>query len=175
MIRFRGTEQLDALAGRLREAPRRLTRELESGMSAAARPAAKDVRSQIKSLPMGQRKTWSPKSLRRVGRSLGKGSSPLRAPIAAAVQVRSGVAGDGVWAEIELRDQQVPARARWLLPYVVGRKSRLRHPFMGNRKLWVQANASNMNRWWPVIERHIKEFTQARDRAVRRVEDHLGG
>lgn len=172
MLRFRGTEQLDALAANLRDSPRRLRNELRSELSAAARPTAQDVRREIRGMSMAQRKTWAPKSLRRA--QVGRGSSPLRAPIAAAVEVRAQVQGDGAFVEIELDTSRVPARARWLVPFVLGRKKRLRHPFMGNRRLWVQATG-DLEKWWPVLERHMKRFTAARDEAVRRVEDQIGG
>ncbi len=172
MIRFRGTEQLDALAANLRDAPRRLRNELRSELASAARPAAQDVRREIRGMSMAQRKTWAPKSLKRA--RIGLGSSPLRSPIASAVEVRAQVQGDGAFVEIELDTARVPARARWLVPYVLGYKKRLRHPFMGNRKLWVAATG-NLEKWWPVLERHMKRFARARDEAVRRVEDQIGG
>lgn len=173
MLRFRGTEQLDELAGRLREAPRRLQQELRSGLAAAARPAVQDVRREIRGVSMAQRRTWSARSPRRAA-GIGRGSSPLRSPIAAAVQVHAEVRGGGASVEVELREQQVPARARWLVPYVVGQKGRLRHPFMGSRSHWVQATG-NLDRWWPVLRKHMPRFARARDEAVQRVEQHIGG
>lgn len=174
-IRFHGGADLDALADRFREAPRRLVRDLESGLSAAARPAAQEVRREIRSVPMGQRRMWSAKSQRRVGRGLGRGSSPLRSPIAAAVDVDARVRGDAVSVSVLLREQQVPTRVRWFVPYVTGRKKRLRHPFMGRWRYAVQANQTDLDRWWPVLKRHTQRFAQARDEAVRRAERYIGG
>lgn len=174
MLRFRGTDQLDDLADRLRDAPRRLRAELRSELAAAARPVQQAVQREIKTAPMGQRRTWTPKSPRRVGNALGRGSSPLRAPIARAVQVKAEVTADGAYAELQLREEQVSPSKRWLVPYLVGRKKRLRHPFMGRWRHAVQGTG-DLNKWWPTIQRHLPAFTRARDRAVRTVEDHLEG
>lgn len=172
-IEFRGTEQLDALAARLAGAPRRLRDQLRSRLSAAARPAAQDVRREIRSVSMAQAKRWAPKSLRPVGSRLGGGSSPLRTRIASAVEVHAQVTGDGVRIEIELKESQVVAQARWLVPFIVGRKKRLRHPFMGRWRYAVQATG-DLDVWWPTIQKHIRDFAQARDRAVADVERYLG-
>jgi hypothetical protein len=174
MLRFRGTEQLDDLAARLRDAPRRLRSELRSELAAAARPVQRAVKDEIERAPMGQRRMWTPKTTRTVGKRLGRGSSPLRAPIARAVQVKAEVTGDGAYAELQLREEQVSPTKRWLIPYLVGRRKRLRHPFMGRWRHAVQATG-NLDVWWRTIQRHLPAFTRARDTAVRRVEDHLEG
>lgn len=171
-IDLRGTEQLDALADRLAQAPRRLREELRKELSAAARPAVQDLRREIRSVSLAQAKTWAPKSLRTVGNSLGRGSSPLRSPIAAAVDLQTSVSGDGVTVQIQLRETQVPARARWLTPYIVGRKKRLRHPFMGRWRYAVQATG-DLNVWWPTLQKHMRRFAEARDTAVARIEQYL--
>lgn len=172
-IEFRGTEQLDALAARLAGAPRRLRDQLRSRLSAAARPAAQDVRREIRSVSMAQSKRWRAKSPRPVGARLGRGSSPLRTRIASAVEVHAQANGDGVRVEIELKETQVAASARWLVPYITGRKKRLRHPFMGRWRHAVQATG-DLNVWWPTINKHIRDFARARDRAVADVERYLG-
>lgn len=171
-IDLRGTEELDALAERLAEAPRRLREELRKGLAAAARPTVQDLRREIRSVPMAQSKRWAAKSRRPAGTSLGRGSSPLRSPIAAAVDLKTSVNDDGASVEILLRETQVPARARWLTPYVAGRKKRLRHPFMGRWRYPVQATG-NLDVWWPTIQKHMKRFTEARDAAVARIEQYL--
>lgn len=173
-LELRGTEQLDTLAARLAAAPRRLRDELRSGLSAAARPTVQDVRREIRSVSMSQRKTWAPRSLRPAGTRLGPGSSPLRSPIAAAVNVRALANADGASVEIYLAESQVPARAMWLVPFVIGRKKRLRHPFMGNRRLWVAATG-DLEVWWPTIRKHMRRFAAARDQAVARTEQFLEG
>ncbi len=172
MLRFRGTEQLDALAGRLRDAPRRLIRELESRLGAAARPAVQDVRREIRGMSMAQRRTWSARSPRRAGGSLGRGSSPLRAPIARAVTLQVQARGDGVSVQVELKSSQVPGRVRWLVPFVLGSKSRLRHPFMGRWRHAVQATG-DLNKWWPTLQKHIPAFRQARDETVREIDAYI--
>lgn len=172
-IEFRGTEQVDALAARLAGAPRRLRDQLRSRMSAAARPAAQDVRREIRSVSMAQTKRWAAKSQRPVGARLGRGSSPLRTRIASAVEVHAQANGDGVRVEIELKESQVAAQARWLVPFIVGRKKRLRHPFMGRWRHAVQATG-DLDVWWPTIQRHIRDFARARDAAVADVERYLG-
>jgi hypothetical protein len=173
-LRIRGTEQLDDLAARLADAPRRLRNELRSGLSAAARPTVQDVRREIRSVSMSQRKTWAARSARSAGGRLGSGSSPLRPAIASAVNVRALANADGASVEIYLTESQVPARARWLVPYIVGRKKRLRHPFMGNRRRWVAATG-DLDVWWPTIRRHMTRFAAARDEAVSRTEQSLEG
>ena len=172
LLRFRGGDQLDDLAGRLRNAPRRLQRELRSSLSAAARPAVQDVRREIRSVSMAQRKTWSGVSPKHTGAGLGRGSSPLRSPIARAVEVHAEVRGTGASVQIELKNSQVPARGRWLVPYVTGRKKRLRHPFMGDRTLWVAASG-DLDVWWSTLERHMRRFADARDDAVRQTEQFI--
>jgi hypothetical protein len=172
-IELRGTEQLDALAGRLAGAPRRLRDQLRSRMSAAARPAAQDVRREIRSVSMAQTKRWTAKSPRPAGARLGRGSSPLRTRVAQAVEVHASVLGDGARVEIELKESQVAAQARWLVPFVTGRKKRLRHPFMGRWRHAVQATG-DLNVWWPTIRKHVRDFARARDRAVADVERYLG-
>lgn len=173
-LSFRGTDQLTALSRRLHDAPRRLQRELQAGLSAAARPTVQDVRREIRGMSMAQRRTWAPRTGRRAGPGVGRGNSPLRSPIAAAANVSVRANGGGATAEIVLRESQVPARARWLVPYVVGNKTRLRHPFMGNRRYWVQATG-DMNKWWPTIRRHMDRFNREVNEAVGRVERSLGG
>jgi hypothetical protein len=173
-IDFRGTEQLDSLAARLAAAPRRLRDQLRSRLSAAARPAAQDVRREIRSVSMAQTKRWAAKSQRPVGNRLGRGSSPLRTRIASAVEVHAEVHGDGARVEIELKESQVAAQARWLVPFITGRKKRLRHPFMGRWRHSVQASG-DLNVWWPTIQKHLRSFARARDEAVADVERHLRG
>jgi|SRR5690242_9052071 len=173
-IDFRGTEQLDSLAARLASAPRRLRDQLRSRLSAAARPAAQDVRREIRSVSMAQTKRWAATSPRPVGNRLGRGSSPLRTRIASAVEVRAEVNGDGASVQIELKESQVAAQARWLVPFIVGRKRRLRHPFMGRWRHAVQATG-DLDVWWPTIRKHIRDFTRARDRAVADIERYLEG
>lgn len=172
MFRFRGTDRLDALADRLRDAPRRLTRELERELGAAARPAAQDVRREIRGMSLAQRRKWNPKSQRSAGRALGRGSSPLRAPIAQAVHLQVRARGDGVHVDLKLKENQVPQRARWLVPFVVGRKKRLRHPFMGRWRHAVEATGS-LDKWWPVLKKHTRKFAAARDRAVARIDNYI--
>jgi hypothetical protein len=169
---FRGAEQLDDLARRLRDVPRRLTRELERELGAAARPAAQDVRESIKRMSLAQKRAWNAKSPRKVGRSLGRGSSPLRSSIAQAVALQVRARGDGVRVDLELQEQRVPQRARWLVPYVVGRKKRLRHPFMGKWRRSVQATGQ-LDQWWPVLKKHTRKFAAARDRAVERIDRYI--
>lgn len=117
---------------------------------------------------LAQRRTWSAKSSRRVGRRLGRGSSPLRAPIAQAVELQADVGQGDASVEIRLRDTRVPLRARWLVPYVTGRRGRLRHPFMGDWGHAVQATG-NLNVWWTTLRRHMADFRRERDQAVDRV------
>jgi hypothetical protein len=173
-IGFRGTEELDDLAQRLAEAPRRLRDELRKGLAAAARPAVQDLRREIRGVSMAQTKRWVPRSRRLVGNSLGRGSSPLRSPIAAAVQVKAEVNGDGASVQIQLDEAQVPTRGRWLTPYVVGRKKRLRHPFMGRWRYAVQATG-DLNVWWPTLQKHMRRFAAARDAAAASTERSLEG
>lgn len=173
-LELRGTEQLDALAARLADAPRRLRNELRSGLAGAARPTVQDVRREIRSVSMAQARTWTPRSLRPAGSRLGVGSSPLRSPIAAAVNVRAVANADGASVEIYLTESQVPARVGWLVPYITGRKKRLRHPFMGNRRRWIAATG-DLDVWWPTISRHMRRFVQARDEAVASTERSLEG
>jgi hypothetical protein len=172
-IDFRGTEQVDALAARLAGAPRRLRDQLRSRMSAAARPAAQDVRREIRSVSMAQTKRWAAKSQRPVGNRLGRGSSPLRLTVANAVQVRATVNGDGASVQIYLTEGQLPERVDWFLPYITGRRKRLRHPFMKKWRYAVQATG-DLDVWWPTLKRHIRNFARARDAAVADVERYLG-
>lgn len=174
MLRFRNEERLDALSGRLREAPRRLIRDLESRLGAAARPAVQDVRQEIRGMSMAQRKMWAPRSPRSARGRLGNGSSPLRAPIARAVTLQVRARGDEVSVVVDLKEGQVPARARWLVPFVLGRKSRLRHPFMGSWRYAVQATGQ-LDKWWPTLRRHIPAFRRARDETVRVIDAFIEG
>lgn len=171
-IELRGTEQLDALAERLADAPRRLREELRKGLAQAARPAVQDLRREIRSVSMAQVKKWTPRSSRPVGNRLGHGSSPLRRTVANAVQLRTTVNDDGASVVIYLTEGQLPHRVEWFLPYVTGRRRRLRHPFMKKWRYVVQATG-DLNVWWPTLQRHTRRFAAERDAAVARIEQYL--
>ena len=175
-FRFNSTDGLDDLAERLDQAPRRLRLAARSELAAAGRPVKTAVQAAIRTAPMEQRRMWQAESPRRVGDRLGTGTSPLRAPIARAVTVRAEVAGSGANVQIDLHDEQVSPAKRWLIPHLVGRKKRLRHPFpAGGKARWryaVQAT-KNQDSWWPVLRRHLPQFVRARDRAIERVRDYL--
>lgn len=173
-LELHGTEQVDALAARLANAPRRLRDELRSGLSAAARPTVQDVRREIRSVSMAQTRTWAARSLRPAGARIGRGSSPLRPTVANAVQLRATANADGASVEIYLTEGQLPHRVQWFLPYVLGRRKRLRHPFMRNKRYWVAA-IGDLDVWWPTIRRHMNRFAAARDEAVSRTEQSLEG
>lgn len=175
-FRFNATDALDDMAERLDQAPRRLRLAARSELAAAGRPAKNAVQAAIRTAPMEQRRMWQAKSSRRVGDRLGRGTSPLRAPIARAVTLKTEIAGGGASVEIDLRETQVERSKRWLIPYLVGRKRRLRHPFpAGKVASWrraVQATKSQ-DSWWPVLRRHMPQFVRARDRVVDRIRDYL--
>lgn len=124
-------------------------------------------------MSMAQTKQWRAKSQRPVGSRLGRGSSPLRVTVANAVQVRAIANGDGASVEIYLTEGQLPERVDWFLPYITGRRKRLRHPFMKKWRHAVQATG-DLDVWWPTLRKHIRDFARARDRAVADVERYLG-
>lgn len=167
-VSVHGEGELNAWSRRLAGATRVLRRREEAELRRVARPALAELRREIRGVPTSANKTWSPQTSRRGGPPP---KGPLRSPIAHATQVRIEAAGDPQ-AEILIREEQVPPRVRWFVPYIAGVRKRWRHPFMGNRRLWVQ-HPGNVAVFWPTVKKYLPRFAQGMDRATEATSDYI--
>lgn len=163
-----GDRQLRDMAQRLRRGKGVLRQELAAGLRKPTDEAVAAVRRAVMTADMrgfrrrGARKRFPP----------GVGdNTPLRRPVANAVEGKVTTSAQDPRATVTLRESRVPAAKRKLLLYLGGRRRRLRHPVMGNRSVWVSQRMPDI--WHPTIRRRARSWRDAAEAAIDRTAERI--
>jgi hypothetical protein len=160
-VRLLNTGSLLELQRRLRAAG---SENIRSSMQRRIRRAAEPLKSDLQTTVRQLQITPPPRRTRQGGPS--PTTRPMRATIAAAIRISvrtsAGSAGARVWIDRSLLPpdlRQMPAALN---------EGRIRHPVFGNRRRWVQQNATPL--WW---DRTVRSHTPRIEREVGRVLDDV--
>lgn len=158
VVRIEGTDELVALAKRLKEAgDKKLQRELSRSVRKVTRPIVKDLRSAIKSLPVSGSRGRGSRSranydLDRMKKLTEKNAlkaikrAGLRDTIARAIRSEFRTTGRSAGVKISVKGTLIPPDQRVLPKYLDSPKG-WRHPVFGNRQNWVRQKGRP---WWSV-------------------------
>jgi hypothetical protein len=99
-------------------------------------------------------------------------SQGLRRPTARALTWKVSTSAGNPTAHIEFRRTKMPIRIQPLYPYWVGQKTKLRHPVMGNRKVWAGQTVPNV---WQQTRRLAPAAQAAVRDAINETADIIAG
>lgn len=161
-IRITNTGSLLELQRRLRAAGHEnLRASMQRRLRHAAEPLRDDLQSAIRGLDISSQGAR--------GRPGGPSPTtrPLRASIAAAIRISVRTAGNP-GARVWLDKGALPPDLPMSVPNELNEKGKVRHPVYGNRRRWVQQNATPM--WW---DSTVREGRPRMDREAARVLDDV--
>lgn len=147
-IRIEGTDELRALAKRLKEAGRKdVLAALNKSVRKATKAGADEVKKTVRVLPVqgvrggGARSRAAHRAARSKGKDAAKNleramrRSGLRESVARAVSISVRTGGRSVSVKVRVNHNQLPPDQRALPEYL--NNGRWRHPVFGNRHHWV--------------------------------------
>lgn len=154
-----GQNQLGDLARDLRRAGGNLRPQLTAELRKQTKPIYDAVRQDILHADMRGRRR-NPR--RRFPDDVGQ-RGHVKRPTAAGLEWKVSTSVGNPRAEVTFRASKVPPRIRALIPYWLGQKKRLRHPVMGNRKVWVSQSLPDV---WAQTRKLLPAAQKAAQEAI---------
>jgi hypothetical protein len=160
-VRLLNTGSLLELQRRLRAAGgENIRASMQRRIRHAAEPLKNDLQSSIRGLPI----VSQPRRTRPGGPS--PTTRPMRATIAEAIRISVRTSAGSAGARVWIDRSRLPADLKGM-PGILN-EGRVRHPVYGNRRRWVQQNATPL--WW---DRVVRSHTPRIEREVARVVDDV--
>jgi len=169
-LRVKRAEDLAKVAALLREAPKKLRRELGVAFRDAGQETLYAIRGNI--LAMNIRGRKKPGAKRRF-KDIRPGTS-LRQRIADAVKLDVKVGSDNPHVSFTVDSASMGgARGGGNIPFQLENSGRWRHPIMGNRHAWA-VNVGEKGWFYDEAKAAREEFEKAIDEAIDRFVEELG-
>lgn len=170
-LRIKRAEDLAKVAALLREAPKKLRKELGVAFHDAGQETLYAIRGNVLSMNIAGRK--KPGAKRRF-KEVRPGTS-LRQRIADAVKLDIKTGGDNPHVNYTVDSASMGgAQGGGNIPFQIEDKGRWRHPIMGNRDAWA-ANTGEKGWFYDEAKVAREEFEKAIDEAIDRFVEELGG
>jgi hypothetical protein len=167
-VQVAGQQQLGDLARDLRRAGKGLRPKLTAELKEQTKPIYDAVREDILHANMRARGR-NPR--RRFPDDVGQ-RGHVKRPTAAGLSWKVSTAVGNPRAEVVFQPSKVPGRIRALVPYWLGQRKRLRHPLMGNRKVWISQSLPDV---WKQTKELLPAAQKAAQAAIDETSDIIAG
>lgn len=173
-LQLAGSKELGGLARDLKRAGGGLRPTLTAELRKPTKAMHDAVRQDILTADLSGRRyvRTKPGRVRRFPRTGVGNTEPLRRPTAAALSWKVSTSAGNPRAVVEFNWSRMNPRIRPLFRYWVGQRTRLRHPVMGNRKVWVGQRIPDV---WQQTRKLAPEAQKAVARACDQTAAIIGG
>jgi hypothetical protein len=168
VFRFRSSTTLGTVAPDLKRAGGGLRAELTKELRPPTKGVYDAVRNEVLTGSMAGRRV--PGARKRFPASVGAGNH-VRRPALSGLSWKVSTSAGNPRAEVTWNPSAIAARIRALFPYLVGQKTRLRHPVI-HRSVWVGQNMPNA---WGPTRRLAAAAQQACGKALDTTAAIIGG